>query len=92
MPDEIDGRISPLSKSSRVESSTGSGSGASPEKLGRRIAGEIISVHRGNPHHGENHRLDITVGGEEYTELVLRVPRGEYVGLEGKQAVLHIDE
>lgn len=92
MSDEFEDRISPLSKSSPVEPSEHSSRGASSEKTGQRISGEIVAVHRGNPHHDGEHLLDVTVGGEEYTEIVVRVPRGEYAGLEGKPAILYIDE
>jgi hypothetical protein len=89
--DEIEGRISPLSKSARIEASRGSVPAGGAGKAGRSIAGEVVGVHRGTPHHGEKHRLDVTVGGQEHTEIVVRVPRGEYGGLEGKQVVLYIE-
>ena len=91
MSDEIEGRISPLSKSARIEASRGSVLGAGAGKSGRSIAGEVVGVHRGTPHRGEVHRLDVTVGGEEHTEIVVRAPRGEYLGLEGKPVVLYIE-
>lgn len=58
----------------------------------RSIAGRIVAVHRGRRHQDDAHRLDITVGAGEYTEIVVRVPNGVYEDLEGKRAVMYIDD
>jgi hypothetical protein len=51
-----------------------------------------VAVHRGRRHQDDAHRLDITVGAGEYTEIVVRVPNGVYEDLEGKRAVMYIDD
>ncbi|NJL72783.1 MAG: hypothetical protein HC888_15060, partial [Candidatus Competibacteraceae bacterium] len=38
------------------------------------------------------HLLDVTIGGDAGVEIVLRVPPGVYEKIEGKRAVLYIDE
>lgn len=56
------------------------------------IAGRVVAIHRGTRRGGEGHMLDVSVGGDEFTEIVLRVPAGAYGNIEGKRAVLYIDE
>lgn len=56
------------------------------------IAGRIVSVHRGGRHAGGGEMLDLTVGGGEYTEILVRVPTGGYGQIEGKRVVIYIDE
>ena len=56
------------------------------------IAGRIVSVQRGGRHAGGGSVLDLTVGGGEYTEILIRVPTGGYGQIEGKRVVIFIDE
>ncbi|MBI2435304.1 MAG: hypothetical protein HYV26_20805 [Candidatus Hydrogenedentes bacterium] len=66
-----------------------------PQERGRQprsIAGRISSVYRGHRHSTRGHMLDLTVGADEFTEIVVRVPPGIYNNLEGKRAVLYVDE
>ena len=58
----------------------------------RSIAGRIRAVRRGRQHQSRGHTLDLTVGADEYSEIVVRVPPGIYNNLEGKRAVIYIDE
>ncbi len=59
----------------------------------RTIPGRIVGVHRRTAQHaGEDHQLDVTIGGEDFTEIILRVANGTYEHLEGLHAVLHITE
>ena len=61
----------------------------------RSIAGRIAAVHRRNPGGGDRdtgHLLDVTVGGDALTEIVVRVPPGVYERLEGKRVVMYIDD
>ena len=56
------------------------------------IAGRVVSVQRGARHAGGGNILDLTVGGGEYTDIVVRVPTGTYGQIEGKRVVIYIDE
>lgn len=56
------------------------------------IAGRIVSVQRGARHAGGGELLDLTVGGGDYTDILVRVPTGSYGQIEGKRVVLYIDE
>ncbi len=61
-------------------------------KMAMSIPGRIIGIRRSNINRSGGHTFDVTVGAEEYTEIVLRVPNGAYANLMGKRAVLYIDE
>lgn len=56
------------------------------------IAGRIVTVHRGGRHAGGGTLLDLSVGGGDYTDILVRVPTGAYGQLEGKRVILYIDE
>lgn len=62
----------------------------------RTVSGRIAAVHRRHPGGGgapeSGHLLDVTVGGDPVTEIVVRVPPGLYDRLEGKRVVMHIEE
>ncbi len=65
-----------------------------PDSATRLIHGRIIAIRRGSkqPHMDvEGHQLDITVGDEPaYTELLVRVPQGNYNHLEGRHVVIQL--
>lgn len=63
-----------------------------PTTQPQSIAGRIVSVQRGARHAGGGGVLDLTVGGGEYTDIVVRVPTAGYGQIEGKRAVIYIDE
>jgi len=54
------------------------------------IQGRIVAVSHGHPHGGEQHRLDVSVGGSEFTEILIRVPNAVYGHLEGREASIHV--
>lgn len=54
------------------------------------ISGVVVGVRARNVHHDGEHLLDVTVNGEEHTELVIRVTSGAVHGLKGKQVVVHV--
>ena len=58
----------------------------------RSIKGQIIAVHRGARPAPGQHQIDISIGGDEHTEIIIRVPPGVYDHLEGKDAVLYLEE
>lgn len=70
----------------------GAGASAPRPKMAMSIPGRIITIRRSNINRSGGHVFDVTVGAEEYTEIVLRVPTGAYANLIGKRAVLYIDE
>jgi hypothetical protein len=59
-----------------------------PEVPERAIRGHVIAINRGHPHTGEKHRLDVTVGGGEHTEIIVRLPPGAYAELEGADVLI----
>jgi len=58
----------------------------------RTISGTVVRVTRGNVRHREQHTLDVSVGGDAYTEITIRVPDRDYSHLEGRRVFLHIEE
>lgn len=63
-----------------------------PAAQPQSIAGRVVSVQRGARHAAAGNLLDLTVGGGEYTDILVRVPTGPYGQIEGKRVVLYIDE
>ena len=59
---------------------------------GKGISGRVVAVHRRNPGHRGEHRLDISVGGDAHTEVVVRVDSAPDHSIEGKRVVIHIVE
>lgn len=75
MPDEYIDPVDNLKPIHPVE-----GGGRRPEGVpgpAASVSGIVIGVHRKSSRHEEAHRLDTSVGGQTYTELVLRVESGE---------------
>lgn len=62
-----------------------------PARRGLAIRGHITAVVAGRPHAGEHHQLDVSIGGNAYTEIIIRVPNDAYGHLEGRDATLHVD-
>lgn len=58
----------------------------------RTIIGQVIAVYREHGHSEEGHRLDVTVGAEAHTEILVRVESGSCGDLEGKRVVIHTAE
>jgi len=67
-------------------------SGYVPAPRRRGVSGHVIGVHRGPTHHDAEHRLDVSVGAEERTELVVQVESGSCEGFDGKRVVVLLDE
>ena len=66
--------------------------GAHGEPHRKGIVGDVVAVHLRNAHHEGSHRLDISVGAEEHTEVVVRVVAGSCQDLQGKRVVLYVAE
>jgi hypothetical protein len=92
VPDDFREYVEPIGRAAPLDG-VARGSGMPPVPPGRdAIRGTIQGVRRKQGHKEGDHRLDVSVGGEESTELVIRVPNGAYPGLEGKQVVVYIDD
>jgi hypothetical protein len=52
----------------------------------------VQGIRRGQQHTEGQHRLDITVGGEDTTEIIVRVPQGAYANWEGKKVIIYLEE
>lgn len=92
MADEFFEQVSPVSGKAPIDRLGGDKEPPRPARAATSIAGRIAAVHRASRQQQSGHTLDVVVGGDEFTEIVLRVPRGAYGHLEGKRAVLYIDE
>ena len=92
MADDFIEHINPVHSSQEVDPLDVHGNMRQPSRPNRTINGQILAVRRGSRHAHEKHVLDLSVGGEENTEIILRVPNGAYANLEGKRAILYIDE
>lgn len=53
------------------------------------VTGLVIAVHRRSGHHEGDHVLDTSVGGHEYTDVVVRVDSGDLDDLVGKRVVVN---
>lgn len=53
------------------------------------LTGRVIAVHRRADRHDGEHTLDMSVGAQEYTDVVVRIESGDLVDLVGKQVVLN---
>ncbi|HOJ69007.1 MAG TPA: hypothetical protein PKX28_01255 [Candidatus Hydrogenedentes bacterium] len=85
--------VDPVGGKQPIDRLEGGGNTPGPRpKMALSIPGRIIAIRRSNINRGGGHTFDVTVGAEEYTEIVLRVPTGAYANLMGKRAVLYIDE
>lgn len=58
----------------------------------KAIHGTVHGIRRGQTHKEGQHRLDVSVGGDDATDLIIRVPGGAYKGLEGKHVVIYVDD
>lgn len=56
------------------------------------VHGRVLSVRRGQQHKDGHHRLDVTVGGDEATEITIRVPQGACAHWDGKKVALFLEE
>jgi hypothetical protein len=61
-----------------------------PTRTRHVVTGTVTAIHRKNVHHETGHILDATVGGEEHTEIIVRVESGPYDELDGKRVTITI--
>ena len=65
-------------------------SGEPPARARHVVFGKVTAIHRRNVHHEPGHILDATVGGDEHTELVIRVESGPFEELDGKRVAISL--
>ena len=92
MSDEFSDRVPPITGKSPIGRLKRYSTAAAKPKTSQTISGRIVSLRRNAQHHDGKHKLDITVGGTDYTELVIRVEGGAHASLEGKRVVIYVDE
>ncbi len=92
MPDDFREYIEPVGASSPLDRVHRGASDPPPPPTRVAIRGKVQGIRRGQSHKEGQHRLDVSVGGDEATELIIRVPNGAYSGLEGKQVVLYVED
>ena len=74
-----------------VNERTPSGPGEPPRRMA--IRGVVVSVRRGGAHHdSQSHLLDVSVGGEEHSEITIRVAEQPRAGIEGRRVVLYLED
>ena len=92
MPDDFREYIEPIGPSSPLDK-VGRGNSLPPNPPAREsIHGQVQAIRRGHVHKEGQHRLDVSVGGDNSTELIVRIPNGTYPGLEGKRVVIYVDD
>lgn len=85
--------LNPLLGTARLDRlEPGPGPARPASRMPQSIEGRIVSVQRGARHAAGGNLLDLTVGGGEYTDIIVRVPTAGYGQIEGKRVVLYIDE
>jgi len=92
MTEEFRDFVAPIGGTPPIEGLEGGSGGPPPPRPRRTIPGKVVSVRRAVPKRGGEHTLDVTVGGEDYAEIVLRVAPGAYPNLEGRHATLYVEE
>jgi len=93
MSDDFRDFVDPIQKKPGIDPLDAHGKPPEPHpRVAQSIAGRVVAVHRGARPAPGHHTIDFTVGGDDFTEIVIRVPPGVYGGLEGKRAVVYVDE
>lgn len=92
MSDEYDEKVAPVGSGGRIDGLGGHSEPGRPAHAPHSIVGRVIAVRTARTPHDGQHKLDVTVGGSDATEIVLRVSKPPAMKIEGKRAVLYIDE
>ncbi len=69
---------------------THSETGEVPPRARHVVIGTVTAIHRRNVHHETGHILDATVGGDEHTEIVIRVESGPFDELDGRRVAVSV--
>lgn len=91
MSDSFRDYIDPIRPKAAIDRLEHEGGGPPPPPPHTGVRGKVIAVRRSHEHREGKHRLDVTVGADEGTEFVIRVPRGAYVQWEGKDVIIHLE-
>jgi len=95
MSDEFRDHIAPIGGKAPIDNLDGHEPSASaqPPHAPRSLSGRIVSVRTGRGQSGTGeHMLDVTVGGGANAELVVRVLGAVPPNIEGKRAIIYIDD
>ncbi len=93
MSDEFRDHITPVGGKEPIDGLGTHTPASPPVSPPRSLTGRIVAVHVGRKHaDAGGHRLDVTVGGGKSAELVLRVSTPLPPNIEGKRAILYIDD
>lgn len=92
MPDNFRDYVDPVGKKAAIDRLEHDLSGPPTPPLRPALRGKVQGIRRGQQHAEGPHRLDITVGGEDTTEIIVRVPTGAYAAWEGKKVIMYLDE
>jgi len=92
MPENFRDYVDPVSRITPIDRLEHEQAGPPPRPAPPGLHGRVIGVRRGQQHKDGAHRLDVTVGGDDTTELIVRVPNGTYSHWDGKKVLLLLDE
>lgn len=92
MPDDFREYVDPVRPKAAIDRLEHDRGGSPVPPARGAVRGHIVSVRRGQQHKEGRHRLDVTVGGDDSTEVLVRIPNGDYAHWEGKKVVLYVEE
>jgi len=92
MADDFREYVQPISPSAPLDQVQHGGNRPPIPQRREAIHGTVHGIRRGQSHKEGKHRLDVSVGGGDTTELIIRVPNSAYSGLEGKRVVIYVDD
>lgn len=92
MPENFRDFVDPVGRKLPIDRLEHDGGGPPLPAARPGLHGKVLGIRRGHEHKEGRHRLDVTVGGEDSTEMIVRVPRGVYADWEGKKVILYLAE
>lgn len=92
MSDSFREYIDPIRPTAPIDGLEHGGEGPPPPPTRPGVRGKIVSIHRSHGRSETKHRLDVTVGAVEETEIVIRVPPGTYANWDGRDVFLRLDD
>lgn len=92
MPDDFRDYIDPIRPKAAIDRLEHDGGGPPHLPAHGAVHGRVLGVRRGQHHQEGRHRLDVTVGSEDGTDVIIRVPAGACTNWDGKKVVLLLEE
>lgn len=92
MPEDFREYVDPIRPKAAIDRLEHERGGPPVPRAHGSVHGLVMGVRRGQSHQDGPHRLDVTVGGDETTEVVIRVPKGSCANWDGKKVVLYLEE